>query len=161
MAELGPAPVFKAIKMILGSTTTMNQAWGFAVGNSKVLAHRVNTMDREIRSAMQRIEGKRGFLAAVQEASMKHIALIQTYMVDLPTWHAAYIKSMEEDGDEQKAYRFADFVIENVQGSGITKDMAAIFRNQSQEARMFTMFMTFFHGAPPLSGDEKVDTQNH
>jgi hypothetical protein len=153
MAELGPAPVFKAIKMILGSTTTMNEAWDFAVNNSKVLEHRVNTMDREIRSAMQRIEGKRGVLAAVQEASMKHIALIQTYMVDLPTWHAAYTKSMEEEGDEQKAYRFADFVIENIQGSGVTKDMAAIFRNQSQEARMFTMFMTIFSSLWNLERD--------
>ena len=75
---------------------------------------------------------------------MKHIALIQTYMVDLPTWHAAYIKSMTEHGDEQRAFQHADWVVDNVQGSGTTHNMASIMRNQAESARMFTMFMTFF-----------------
>ena len=75
---------------------------------------------------------------------MKHIALIQTYMVDLPTWHAAYIKEMQESGDEAKAFRRADWTIENVQGSGITKDLPRLMRNQSKTHTTFTMFMTFF-----------------
>jgi hypothetical protein len=64
--------------------------------------------------------------------------------VDLPSWHAAYIKGMKDWGDEKRSYAYADWVIENIQGSGITKDMAQIMRNQSQEMRIFTMFMTFF-----------------
>ena len=144
IAEVGSGPVYQATRSILGSTTAMKDAWDFAVDNSKVMEHRVNTMDREIKNAMQKIEGKRGIFAAVQEASMKHIALMQTYMVDLPSWHAAYIKGMTDWGDEKRAYAYADWVIENIQGSGITKDMAQIMRNQSQESRMFTMFMTFF-----------------
>jgi hypothetical protein len=144
IAEVGSGPVYQAIRSILGSTTTMQTAWDFAVDNSKVMAHRVNTMDRDIKSAMQKLEGKRGIFAAVQEASMKHIALMQTYIVDLPSWHAAYIKGMKDWGDEKRSYAYADWVIENIQGSGVTKDMAQIMRNQSQESRMFTMFMTFF-----------------
>lgn len=144
IAEVGAAPVFQAMRSILGSTTTMKAAWEFAVANSKVLDHRTQTMDREIKNAMQRLEGKRGVLAAAQEVSMKHIALIQTYMVDLPSWHAAYIKGMNEWGDEARAYQYADWVVENVQGSGATKDMAKIMRGQSETGRMFTMFMTFF-----------------
>ena len=31
-----------------------------------------------------------------------------------------------------------------MQGSGATKDMARIMRNQTETGRMFTMFMTFF-----------------
>lgn len=144
IAEVGSGPVYQAVRSILGSTTTMQTAWDFAVDNSKVMSHRVNTMDREIKNAMQKLEGKRGIFAAVQETSMKHIALMQTYMVDLPSWHAAYIKGMKEWGDEKRSYAYADWVIENIQGSGVTKDMAQIMRNQSQESRMFTMFMTFF-----------------
>lgn len=144
ISEVGLASMFQSMRSILGSVTTMKQAWEFAVDNSKVLAHRTQTMDREIKNAMKRIEGKRGILAAVQEVSMKHIAYIQTYMVDLPSWHAAYIKGMKEWGDETRAFQYADWVIENVQGSGVTKDLARIMRNQSETGRMFTMFMTFF-----------------
>lgn len=144
LAEVGTANTFQAMRSILGSTTTMKQAWDFAVENSKVMEHRAQTMDREIKNAMKRIEGKRGLMAAVQEASMKHIALIQTYMVDLPTWHASYIKGMKEWGDETRAFQYADWVVENVQGSGATKDLARIMRGQSETGRMFTMFMTFF-----------------
>jgi GNAT superfamily N-acetyltransferase len=141
---VGSSRIMNAARRILGSTTEMQSAWEFAVENSKVLAHRTQTMDREIKNAMKRIEGKRGILPAVQEASMKHIALIQTYMVDLPSWHAAYMKGMESWGDETRAFQYADWVIENVQGSGATKDMARIMRSQAETGRMFTMFMTFF-----------------
>lgn len=144
IAEVGTANMMQSMRSILGSITTIKQAWEFAVENSQVMEHRTQTMDREIKNAMKRIEGKRGLLAAAQEASMKHIALIQTYMVDLPSWHAAYIKGMKEWGDETRSFQYADWVIENVQGSGVTKDMARIFRGQAETGRMFTMFMTFF-----------------
>lgn len=143
-AEVGTGPLLQSMRSILGRPSTIRDAWDFASSNSKVLNHRAKTMDREIKNAMQRLDGKRGIMAAVQEASMKHIALTQTYMVDLPSWHAAYIKSMKEHGDEQKAYQYADWLVENVQGSGATKDLARIMRNQNEANRMFTMFMTFF-----------------
>lgn len=143
--EIGGKRVVMAVRDILkGGTTSMREAWDFASSNSKVLNHRMNTMDREIKNAMKRIEGKRGILRAAQEAAMKHIALIQTYNIDLVSWHGAYRKALEEHGDEQRAYQYADWVIENVQGSGATKDMAQIMRGQSETGRMFTMFMTFF-----------------
>lgn len=144
VAEVGLGNMMQSMRSILGSTTTIKQAWDFAVENSQVMEHRAQTMDREIKNAMKRIEGKRGILAAAQEASMKHIALIQTYMVDLPSWHAAYIKGMQDWGDEARSFQYADWVIENVQGSGATKDMARIMRSQAETGRMFTMFMTFF-----------------
>jgi len=143
VAEVGYANTLQAVRSILGSPKTMQNSWDFASANSKVLNHRVKTMDREIKNAMTMIEGNRGIKAAVQEASMKHIALIQTYMVDLPTWHAAYIKGMKDWGDETRAYKYADWTVENIQGSGLIKDMAQIMRNQSQAVRMMTMFMTF------------------
>lgn len=153
IAEVGMTNTMQSLRSILGSTTTIKQAWDFAKENSKVLEHRAQTMDREIKNAMKRIEGKRGVMAAVQEVSMKHIALIQTYMVDLPSWHAAYIKGMSDWGDETRAFQYADWVIENVQGSGATKDLARIMRGQSETGRMFTMFMTFFSSLWNLERD--------
>jgi len=144
IGEVGIKPMLQASRSILGSVSTIKEAWDFANSNSKVLNHRTKTMDREIKNAMHRLANKKGMLAAVQEASMKHIAYIQTYAVDLVSWHAAYIKKLSETGDEQKAFQYGDWVVEQVQGSGMTKDMARIMRSQSESGRMFTMFMTFF-----------------
>lgn len=152
-AEVGTASTLQALRSVVGSPRDMRGAWNFAKENSKVMNHRVNTMDREIKNAMSKLQDKKGFKAAVQEASMKHIALIQTYMVDLPTWHAGYIEEMKRSGDEQKAYQYGDWLIENIQGSGITKDMAAIMRGQSETARMMTMFMTYFSSLWNLERD--------
>ena len=153
IAEVGVGPVFNSMRTILGSVDSMRSAWEFANKKSKVLKNRTKTMDREIMNAMQQLESKRGTFAAVQEASMKHIALIQTYMVDLPSWHAAYIKELKESGDEAKAFQYADWVIENVQGSGVTKDMAGLMRNQTKTHTIFTMFMTFFSALWNLQRD--------
>ena len=153
ITEVGIGPVYQSMRTILGSVDSMTSAWEFATEKSKVLKHRTKTMDREMMNAMQQLESKRGVLAAVQEASMKHIALIQTYMVDLPSWHAAYIKELGESGDEKKAFQYADWVIENVQGSGVTKDMAGLMRNQTKTHTIFTMFMTFFSALWNLQRD--------
>lgn len=150
---IGASWYMKAIRRSLGSESDMQSTWDFAVERSKVLPHRMETMDREIRAAMQRLAGKRGIIAGAQEASMKHIALIQTYMVDLPTWMAAYDKKLSETGQEDKAVQFADWAIENLQGSGATKDMAAILRDQGKIHTTFTMFMTFFSSLGNLTRD--------
>ena len=153
MAEVGQKNMLQAIRMILGSSKDTQNAWDFAAANSNVLTNRMNTMDREMRSALESVQGKHGFFKAVQEASMKHIAFVQLYMVDLPSWYAGYIKELGISGDETKAFKYADWVIENVQGSGATKDMAKFLRNQSGTHRIFTMFMTFFSSAWNMQRD--------
>jgi hypothetical protein len=150
---IGRSWYMKSIRRTLGTPDNMQSGWDFAAERSKVMNHRAETMDREIRNAMTRLKGKRGIIAATQEASMKHIALIQTYMVDLPTWLAAYDKTISETGDEKKAIQTADLLVESLQGSGSTKDMAAIVRNQSKLLTTFTMFMTFFSSLGNLSRD--------
>jgi hypothetical protein len=145
MAEIGTANFYHGMRKILGSPRSMSEAWEFASSKSKILATRVNSMDRELKSVLDNLAGKSGFLPAVQEASMKGIAYTQTYMIDLPTWYGAYVKAMKDyDGDEQRAYQYADWVVENTQGSGLVKDAARIMRNQTETGRMLTMFMTFF-----------------
>jgi hypothetical protein len=165
-AEVGVGPAIKgvqtaighswymnAVRGLLGSRDDMQTGWDFAAERSKVMPHRMRTMDREIKNAMERLRGKAGITAAIQEASMKHIALIQTYMVDLPTWHAAYDKEISESGNETKAIQRADWSVENLQGSGATKNMAAILRNQGKIHTTFTMFMTYFSSLGNLSRD--------
>jgi len=159
VSTVGRSRYLKSVRRVLGSTDDIQSAWDFASTRSKVMNHRTSTMDREIRAAETTLKGKkdkhdlRGKVAKVQSASMWHIAMVQTYMVDLPTWHAAYDKSLSEDGDERKAVKYADWAVENLQGSGATKDMATLMRNQSKLHTTLTMFMTFFSSLGNLARD--------
>jgi hypothetical protein len=143
----------KALRRTLGSVDDIQSNWDFASEKSKVLSHRAKTLDREIKSALERLQGKQGVLPILQEVSLKHIGLIQMYTVDLPTWIAAYDKTVSETGDEARAVNYADWAVENLQGSGATKDMAFILRNQSKVIQTFTMFMTFFSSLGNLGRD--------
>lgn len=155
-SEVGAARLMKAIAKVTLSEQSIAESWEWAKANSKVLNHRTKTMDREIKNAMSALQNKRTWFTVAQEASMMHIALIQTYMVDLPTWYAAYDKGMVDfDGDDARAFKYADWVIENIQGSGATKDLAGIMRNQNEFFRLTTMFMTFFSSLWNLQRDTK------
>lgn len=160
VTTVGRANYFKAIRNVLGSTDDMQTGWDFAAERSKVMNHRMETMDREIRNAMQRLKGQRGVLPWVQEASMKHIALMQTYMVDLPTWHAAYDKGLQDWGDDVRAAKYADWAVENLQGSGATKDMATLMRSQTKLQSTYTMFMTFFSSLGNITRDTSRGAQS-
>jgi hypothetical protein len=164
VGELGLRHTMRGMRQVvsaLGTPTQAKQMWQFVTDRSKIMRDRIKTMDRELYNALKEIQGKSGILAMTQEVSMRHIAYIQTYLVDLPTWYGAYYKGLDEakaeldaeDFDSYKQYnaaverqavRRADFTVENVQGSGMTKDLAKIMRNQGETGRMLTMFYSFF-----------------
>ena len=143
-AEVGPAAMMKSYRMIFGGEGNVFGAWEFASANSKTLSHRAVSMDREIANVMSKLRGKPFSVQQMQKTSMMGIAYMQTYIVDLPSWYAGYLKAMKEHGDEQRAYQYGDWVVEQIQGSGLTKDMAALFRNQNEVLQTLTMFMTPF-----------------
>lgn len=144
IAEIGPKHFYRGVRQMFTDYDGIAEMRDFAYSRSKSLEARVISMDREMKSAMAKLQGKRGVIAAVQEASMKHIAYIQLYTVDLPAWFGAYNKKLEETGDEVKAAAYGDWVIENIQGSGATKDLANIMQGSSELRKAMTMFMTFF-----------------
>tara|TARA_R110000744_G_scaffold380326_3_gene500759 strand:+ start:23923 stop:32688 length:8766 start_codon:yes stop_codon:yes gene_type:complete len=152
-AEVGTKHMNKALSTVYGrGVSSIKDATEFAFAHSNIMETRTKTMDREIKNVLSTLSDSKG-LRVVQEASMKHIALIQFYTADLLSWHAAYTSKLEETGDLDKAYKYADWVVENVQGSGATKDMAALMRNQSKVHTTFTMFMTFFSALWNLERD--------
>jgi hypothetical protein len=145
IAHVGAGPMAIALKNIVRSPSAMKEAWQFTLANSKIMSHRMTNLDREMKSALREMSGKSGFMNRIRELSMQHIAYIQTFTVDLPTWHAAYATALEEsNGDTVHASQAADWVVENIQGSGATKDMAKLFRRQNAGIKLMTMFMTFF-----------------
>lgn len=160
-AEVGGGYTLQAMRRVYGSPASFREALEEASAVSKVMPDRLKTMDREIMNAFKQLEGKHGTIAFLQEISMKHIALIQTYMVDLPTWYAMYQKEYdaaiaELDAEnfanqqemdaavQSRAVRAADWAVENLQGSGNIHNAAAVMRSKSEYVKMFTMFMTFF-----------------
>jgi hypothetical protein len=144
-AEVGVSNMMKGSRAVLGSPGTMKSAWDFAVDNSKVMRHRFQTQDRELMEVFNSVKGENTMRAMVRDTSMKLIAATQTYMVDLPTWHAAYIKGLDDWGDPKRAREYADFVVESVQGSGTPNNLAAIMqRTNGKLALSLTMFMTYF-----------------
>ena len=143
-AEIGPKHVHKAMSTVYGrGISSIKDATAFAFEHSNIMETRTQTMDREIKNVLNSMSENKQ-LKFVQEASMKHIALIQFYGADILTWHAGYTSKLEETGDLEKAYKYADWAVENIQGSGATKDMAGLMRSQSKLHSTFTMFMTFF-----------------
>ena len=92
---------------------------------------------------------------------MNQTPYIQTDRGDLPTWYGGYYKGLDEarakldmenfdtyedynKAVEKSASARADFTVENTQGSGMTKDLPAIMREQGKVYEIFTMFYTFF-----------------
>jgi len=145
MAEVGQKDTYSAMRTVYGKgIRSLKDAQTFAFEHSNIMETRTKTMDREIKSALDSLGKKKGVIPALQEASMKHIAFIQFFGADLISWHAAYTKRLGETGDTDKAARYADWVVDNVQGSGATRNMATVFRNQGKVHTTFTMFMTFF-----------------
>jgi hypothetical protein len=158
-AEIGSKYMNKALRQVIGSPRKMSEAYEFSKEKSSVMRNRMETMDREIYTALKSLKKKPGRLATLQETSMKHIALVQTYTVDLPTWFGAYTKAKEQsdiDPDNYASYaeyeaavdkhavNVADWSVENIQGSGMVKDAAALYRKKGETDQLFTMFMTFF-----------------
>jgi len=144
VAETGLKNTLMAFKTILANEKSMAYAWEYAREKSNVLEFRVKTFDREVANAFRSLEGKDTWFSKAQQAAMAPIAYIQLYTVDLPTWYAAYHKEMGKTGDEAKAVRYADWAVENIQGSGLVKDSASIMREKNELYKAITMFMTYF-----------------
>ena len=154
-AETGTKNVMKGLRTVItaiGDKESAQQMWDFVEKNSKIMGDRINTMDREMRSAFKMLEGKDGLFALTQETSMKGIGYMQLYAVDLPSWYGAYYKGVAEAEQmfnaedynslteyraaiDQYGFKLADWSVENVQGSGLTKDLPRIMRNKTEGTR--------------------------
>lgn len=78
-------------------------------------------------------------------ASLAMMTYAQYYIVDVPTWAAAYEKGMRQfDGDQGKAAQYADVTIGRVQGSGLWSDRSNIERGTLAATVRQNSFVTLF-----------------
>ena len=144
--EVGVGNLLKGLMYFTRSPSETESAVQFALSRSRILMSRMKTMDRELANAMGRISRTRvgRALDKYRDAAFVPIAYMQLYAVDLPTWHGAYNKIMKESGDSEKAVQYADWVVENIQGSGRVQTASQIMRSKNEVVQTMTMFMTFF-----------------
>jgi len=108
------------------------------------MRHRIDNIDRDLSHAMKQLSGKKGIWKKFQRSTLLHIAYIQFYMVDIPTWIAAQDKALVEGRSESQAINYADSVVRKTQTAGGTKDLAQIQRQRGL-MNAFTMFYSFFN----------------
>ncbi len=107
------------------------------------MRHRIDNIDRDVTLAMKRLSGKKGAWKQMQRASLYHIAYIQFYMVDVPTFIAAERQALKNGMDEAQAVRYADNIIRTSQTAGGLKDLSAF--QKSKMMTPFSMFYSFFN----------------
>lgn len=145
-AEVGWGNIAQGIRAMFRSNEDMQSGMEWAMANSKILPHRIQSFDREVANTFKYAAGKkaRTSVDAFRDAALLHIGLIDLYTLALPTWYGAYIKEMKASGDEAKAFRYADSAVEMTQGTARIADTSALLRNNSPVHRSLTMFMSYF-----------------
>jgi hypothetical protein len=78
-------------------------------------------------------------------ASLSLMQYTQYYVVDVPTWMAAYSKGMTQfDGNQQRAAQYADMTLNRVQGSGLWSERSNIERGTLSSTVRQNAFVTLF-----------------
>ena len=129
----------------------MPEMMAFALERSKELPFRLDTLDRDIRQEMDRLQqrGTKGGavegLTAAKKFAFHGIGYMDR-LVSVPTWVGAYNKAIDQGKGEQAAIYYADKAIRLSQGAGSPKDLAAVSRGTGRWGEAFkllTMFYTY------------------
>ncbi len=121
-------------------------AWDFAFENSKELASRMTTMDRDIRDNARKLATRQGGLLSAAQRFAFHGIGYMDRIVSTGTWLGAYDKAIAQGRDNDSAVYDADKSVRQSQGSGAAKDMARVQRGTGKmgEAwKLSTMFYSY------------------
>ncbi|MCG7932116.1 MAG: hypothetical protein N0E44_18960 [Candidatus Thiodiazotropha lotti] len=113
----------------------------FVFGKSTMMRNRAKTFDRDVRDAINKVKGN-SVKDKLEKTFFSHIGFFDL-SVSLPTWLAAYEKSLAEGKNESNAIAYADSMVRMSQSAGGAKDLANV-QQGSEYKRMFTMFYSYF-----------------
>jgi hypothetical protein len=124
----------------------------FVMQRSDEMRHRMDTIDRDIRTEIARISAKTLPGKAMNKANeakvfMFHGIGLMDRAVSVPTWIGAYNKALAGGMSEPDAAYAADKAVRQSQGAAGPKDLAAIQRGTGkwgEALKLFTMFYSFF-----------------
>jgi hypothetical protein len=106
------------------------------------MRNRSKTLDRDVRDSVKRIANGDSKMKDMQSKYFYFIGLMDM-TVSLPTWQAAYMKSIWEGMSEKDAIAQGDSAVRMTQGSGEMKDMANIQKG-TPIFKLFTQFYSYF-----------------
>jgi len=115
----------------------------FVRERSGEMRHRANDLERDIRLALKRMEGKDGNLDAVRRFAFRGIALFDA-AVSLPTWMGAYSQGLKDGMTEAEAIAYGDKMVRDTQGAGSVKDLSA-FQRGGEALKLLGMFYSYFN----------------
>lgn len=130
---VGSVNMLKQVLRFMSSPKAMHDE---VVARSRMMWDRRELMNKEIADFVSKKNTTSARGGAVKEAfktfadyGMAPMMATQFYLVDIPTWSAAYEKGLKTfDGDAEKAAHYADITVEAVQGSGRWSERSGIER---------------------------------
>ncbi|MDR3554759.1 MAG: hypothetical protein P4L55_08385 [Syntrophobacteraceae bacterium] len=149
VGEIGAKWFAHGIGQFYGSPEKMARMRDFVYSRSSEMAHRMETVDRDIRDGLRDLVNKEGPVAKAKRFAYYGISMLDMGSA-LPTWLGAYEKALAPEAEggmgmknEPDAIYFADKSVRNAHGSGNAEDLPAIqFGNEFQ--KLTTMFYTFW-----------------
>lgn len=150
MVRIGPLWVWKGISRWFRDGATLDHGAETVWSKSPFMAHRSQTMTREINDIRNTMEGG----TQLSDTYFWLIGKMQM-VVDMPTWLGAYERAygLDPDMTEDRAIAMADQAVRDSQGSGLTVDLAKIQRG-SPLMKLFTNFYSFFNVTYNLASEE-------
>lgn len=108
-------------------------------GLSEEMRFRADNIDRDMRAALQNLQGKTGAYKEVQEFAFHGLGMADA-ITSVTTWLGAYRTELAKGTPEEQAVRQADRTVRLLLQAGNPKDLPAIQR-QDGLAKFVTMFM--------------------
>lgn len=139
-------------KALAQFTRNPAEAIRWVMENSDEVRNRMDTLDRDIRTELTRLNNITATSKTMQAVldSKKFVFHGIGYMdrlVSVPTWIAGYNNALAAGMDEVDARYAGDKAVRQSQGAGGPKDLAAIQRgtgNMGEALKLFTMFYSYF-----------------
>ena len=140
MVRIGPKWVGKGIAKTIADPVGTNAE---IAEMSEFMRTRGLTRMRELAELRNQVKGQTQTRANIDAAAYA-LMLRAQQLVDIPTWWGAYEKATAEGNGEERAVALADQAVIDAQGSGTTKDLAAIERG-GPALKLFTVFYSFMN----------------
>lgn len=140
--RIGPKWLAQGLNVVLRNPKSAN---AFALERSHELRSRFSDLDRDIRENTRRLIGQDTLAAKVQRYGYAGIGALDRLVV-VPLWVGAYNKAIAAGLEESQAIHEADSAVNESQGGGAAKDLAAISRGRGPAGELgksLTMFYSW------------------
>lgn len=143
IARVGARWVGGGLAKVYGNPAQTAARLRWAREQSRFMAERGRTQQREINEVVNRIRGKNGVIDKVRGSFFWFTTKVQL-MVDLPTWYAGYDKALASGQDHETAVALADQAVLDSQGGGQIKDLAEVQRGHGKGGEFLKLFTNFY-----------------